>query len=143
MAAWEAASPFADVGPGLTNLNMSGVKIAAMTNGARSIATNVLSRAGLSGDEVAVYDINEAKAWKPSPDAYAFACTALGLPPSEVLMVASHPWDIHGAMQAGLVGAYVQRDVNIPYPKFLDQPVFVVPDFEVLADKVLGVERGW
>lgn len=57
-------------------------------------------------------------------------------------MVASHPWDIHGALQAGLQGAYIQRSPHEPYPHFLPlQPQLVVPTFEELAAR-LGSRAG-
>lgn len=50
-------------------------------------------------------------------------------------MVASHPWDIHGALQAGLQAAYVQREAGEPYsyPPESRQPQQVVRDFSELA----------
>jgi FMN phosphatase YigB (HAD superfamily) len=39
------------------------------------------------------------QSWKPFPSSYGYAVKQLGLPDSKVLMVASHPWDIAGAMQ--------------------------------------------
>ena len=41
------------------------------------------------------------------------ACTPTHPPTlklSQVMMVASHPWDCHGALRAGLLAAYVQRE---------------------------------
>ncbi len=99
----------------------------------------MLARAGLSGADVAVYDVSEALAWKPAAEAYAFACNAMALPRGAVLLAAAHPWDCHGALQAGLQAAYIQRDPSEePYPAFLDQPQYVVRDFEELAARVVG-----
>ena len=53
------------------------------------------------------------------------------------MLVAVHPWDCHGAMQAGMKAAYVQRNSNEPYPEFLDKPQFIVKDFRELADRLL------
>lgn len=62
------------------------------------------------------------------------ACTLLHRPRPQVMMVAAHPWDVHGAMQAGLLGAYVQRSPHEPYPAWLPlQPHTVAADFEALA----------
>jgi 2-haloacid dehalogenase len=53
------------------------------------------------------------------------------------MMVAAHPWDIHGAMQAGLRGAYMQRSPHEPWPAYLMQrPDMVVASFEELAAKL-------
>ena len=134
--AWAAAEPYSDVGPALNELQLSGVVVSAMTNGSNEIARSVLGRAGLM-DEIFVYDINEALAWKPSKDAYDFVCNALALPKDQIMLVAVHPWDCHGAMQAGMKAAYIQRNPNEPYPEFLDKPQFIVKDFRELADRLL------
>ena len=52
-------------------------------------------------------------------------------------MVAAHPWDIFGALRAGLRGAYVQRSPHEPWPAFLPlTPELVVGSFEELAAKL-------
>lgn len=42
-----------------------------------------------------------AQAWKPFPSSYGYAVKRLGVAADKVVMVASHPWDIAGAMQVG------------------------------------------
>lgn len=57
------------------------------------------------------------------------------------MMVASHPWDINGALSAGLRGAYVQRGGgpgDESYPDYYRRPDAVVQDFSALADWLLG-----
>lgn len=45
--------------------------------------------------------ISEPHIWKPAKEAYRFAVNALLLQPNEVMLVAVHPWDCHGALQVG------------------------------------------
>jgi len=134
-AAWANAEPFPDIGPGLEQLQHSGIKIAALTNGSMEIAGTVLKKAGITPD--AVYDISETKAWKPAGDSYIFALNTLLLSPQEVMMVAAHPWDCHGALQVGLRACYLQRTVE-QYPEFLDQPELTVRTFTELAEALLA-----
>lgn len=98
-AAWKAAEPFPDVAPGLSQIHVAGIQIAALTNGSRDIAAAVLERASFT--DLPVFDITEAKAWKPDRNSYAFAANSLLIRPSEMMMVAAHPWDCFGAMQVG------------------------------------------
>ena len=39
------------------------------------------------------------QAWKPFGSSYSYAVKQLGVAEDKVLMVASHPWDVAGAMQ--------------------------------------------
>jgi len=159
--AWtSSAEPYPDISYGITALQSAGMKIAVLTNGSVNIARAVLEKAGLLSEEtnttstagagasgastkittnkhISIFDINETLAWKPAKESYQFVCSTLAFPPSEVLMVASHPWDCHGALQAGMKAAYVQRDPHQPYPEFLDQPQTVVTDFTELAETLL------
>lgn len=155
--AWTtSAEPYPDISYGITKLQVAGIKIAVLTNGSVKVATAILEKAGLLTEDIktndisaagentfttmtntntiSIFDINETLAWKPAKESYLFVCNALALSPSDVFMVASHPWDCHGALQAGLKAAYVQRDPREPYPEFLDQPQMVVTDFKELAE---------
>jgi len=59
IAAWSAAQPYADVGPGLRALEADGVRVAAMTNGSAQLAAKVLKRAKLSHSPM-LFDITGA-----------------------------------------------------------------------------------
>lgn len=60
-------------------------------------------------------------------------------------MAASHPWDINGALAAGLRGVYVARSASPgaagaeAYPDYLRRPEAVVADFAELAERVLAL----
>ena len=59
--------------------------------------------------------VEDADAWKPTASAYAYAAKACDVSPAEMLMVASHPWDVDGARRAGLQTAWVNRSGG-PFP---------------------------
>ncbi|EFN50965.1 hypothetical protein CHLNCDRAFT_28513 [Chlorella variabilis] len=138
LSAWSAADLWPDAGTGLRALHASGLRLAVLTNGsADSIARSVLQKAGLEGVFSCLLDVGMAGAWKPAPQSYAWAVEQLGLAPGQVMMVASHPWDIYGALQAGLQAAYVQRDRWDAYPAFLpQQPQLVASSFNQLAEQL-------
>lgn len=112
------------------------LQVAVLTNGSEDIAKSVLSKAGVIDITKPLLDINMAKAWKPFPAAYHFAVIQLHLAAPEVMLVASHPWDVHGALRAGLRAVYVQRDPAEKYPAFLRQPEAIVRSFRELVDKM-------
>ena len=58
-------------------------------------------------------------------------------------MVASHPWDCHGALRAGLLAAYVQREGGEGSPPFLAlQPQLVVRGFDELEQRLAALPAG-
>ncbi|KAL4424590.1 hypothetical protein ABPG77_009174 [Micractinium sp. CCAP 211/92] len=142
VAAWAAADLWPDAPAALRTMHAAGLQLAVLTNGsADGVARSVLQKAGVEGMFAALLDINMAQAWKPARQSYAFACGQLGLRPDQVMMVASHPWDIQGALQAGLQAAYVQRDQSEPYgfPPGCQQPRIVARDFSELAQALAAL----
>lgn len=49
-----------------------------------------------------------------------------------MLLVAVHPWDIHGAARAGLGTAWVNRS-GAPYPAYFAEPDYTVTSLPELA----------
>ncbi|MDH2444479.1 haloacid dehalogenase type II [Amnibacterium sp. CER49] len=113
-----------DVVPGIAALSGAGFRLVTLTNGATATAERLLGDAGvLPAFErlLSVEETDAAGAWKPSPAAYRSAEHALGLPPERLLLVAVHPWDVHGAATAGWRTAWLDRRSE-PYPVSMRQP---------------------
>lgn len=115
MTALQELPVHADVQDGVDALSRAGFELAALTNGARSTAEGLLERAGLRDAFAAVLSVEDAPRWKPAPEAYASALSALGREAGDVVLVAVHPWDIDGAARAGLRTAWLNRE-GTPYP---------------------------
>ncbi|KNC19495.1 hypothetical protein AC792_06080 [Arthrobacter sp. RIT-PI-e] len=126
-----------DVPDGIRALAGAGFEIAALTNGSASTAEGLLERAGVREQFSAVLSVEGAPRWKPAPESYAHALQALGRDADDVVLVAAHPWDLHGAARVGFRTAWVDR-AGSPYP---DAPT--PPDLRVtrLTDLVDALAR--
>ena len=51
----------------------------------------------------------------------------------QVMMIAAHPWDTHGAQAAGLRATYVDRS-NVPFPHYFIQPDYIIGSLKDLGD---------
>lgn len=69
--------------------------------------------------------------YKDDPVTYQTAVDWLGLRPEQALMVAAHPWDLHGAMRVGLRSAYVPRPGEWGEPETRD--LTPPPDLDITA----------
>jgi 2-haloacid dehalogenase len=98
-----------DAGPGLEKLRSAGIRILALANGAAETTRKLLSAARLEGGVEKVISIDEVRQWKPSREVYLHAARAAGVRPDCMTLIAAHAWDVHGAKQAGLGGAWVRR----------------------------------
>jgi 2-haloacid dehalogenase len=124
-----------DVPEGLRLLDAAGIRIATLTNGSAELARGLLERAGLDAIVERNLDVTQVRRWKPAPEPYLYACHELGVGPADAALVAVHPWDVHGAIRAGLQGAWLDR-AGVPYPEAFERPSVSERDLPSLARAV-------
>jgi len=107
--AWQRLTPWPDVVPGLTRLK-SAFTLATLSNADVSAVVNISKRAGLPWD--AIFAAEMAGVFKPDPAIYRMAATYLGLDPAEIMMVASHKYDIRAAGGLGFHTAFIARPLE-------------------------------
>jgi 2-haloacid dehalogenase len=71
---------------------------------------NISKLAGLPWD--AIFAAEMAGVFKPDRAIYVMAATYLGLDPAEIMMVASHKYDIRAAAALGFQTAFVARPLE-------------------------------
>jgi 2-haloacid dehalogenase len=103
---WHRLRPWPDVVEGLTRLKRKLI-IAPCSNGNIALMVNLAKRADLPWD--CILGAETARAYKPMPEAYLASCRHLGLPPTQVMMVAAHNSDLEAAKAQGLATAFVPR----------------------------------
>jgi len=91
-----------DVAPGLRDLAAAGFRLVTLSNGASTVAGSLFRTAGVAGVFERLLSVDDAPVWKPGAGSYRWAADSCGVDPSEMMLVAVHPWDIHGAARAGL-----------------------------------------
>lgn len=107
--AWQLLAPWPDVLPGLTRLKKK-FTLATLSNADVSAVINISKHGGLPWD--AVFAAEMAGAFKPDPAIYQMAARYLGLAPPEIMMVASHKYDIRAAASLGFQTAFVARPLE-------------------------------
>jgi 2-haloacid dehalogenase len=126
-----------DVPDGVRALHAGGLRLVTMTNGSAATSRRLLAGAGLDHCFEAHLDVSGPKAWKPAPAAYGYVLARLGVEPADAALVAVHPWDVDGALRAGLRAVWVRR-TRAPYPDVLRPPTRTVPDLRALPAAVGG-----
>ncbi|MCW4351851.1 haloacid dehalogenase type II [Hoyosella sp. YIM 151337] len=136
--AWQTLTPWDDVVPGIRRLNerfvtatLSNADVSAVVRISRSggIPWNVIFAAEMFGT------------FKPHPRIYLEAARFLGLPPKDIMMVASHKYDIRAAAALGFRTAFVARPHEYgpsvhADTKFEDEFDINARDFLDLADQL-------
>jgi 2-haloacid dehalogenase len=136
--AWERLPPWPDSVPGLERLNRH-FTVTTLSNGNRSQQTALMQFARLPFQRL--LSAEDVRHYKPDPEVYLGAASALGLEPHQVMMVASHKSDLRAAQAVGMRAAFVER----PLEKGLGGGADLLPDpladleasdFMDLADKL-------
>lgn len=116
-----------DIPEGARMLSSGGIRLVTLSNGSARIAEKLFTDAGIRDRFEALLSVEDAPAWKPSSASYDYAAAVCGTDPAQMMLVAVHPWDIHGAAHAGLRTAWINRGGQ-SYP-----PHFEAPDVTVTA----------
>ncbi len=124
--------PYGDARAAFEVLAGAGLRIVALSNGAAATTQGLLTAAGLADLVERVLSVEAVGLAKPRPEVYRYAAREAGVAPETMALVATHPWDIHGAKAVGLVGGYVAR--GRPF-----SPALRAPD--VTGETLLDVAR--
>ncbi len=97
--------------------SLAGRPRAIFSNGSVAMLDALVTHSGLRPLLEYVISVDEARAFKPSPKAYALVERVTGVPPAETMFVSSNGFDVAGAKQFGFQVAWVRRgDAPIPAP---------------------------
>ena len=136
--AWERLPPWPDSVQGLARLARR-FTVSTLSNGNRAQQAALIRFAGLPFQRM--LSAEDFRHYKPDPEVYLGAASALGLEPGQVMMVAAHKGDLRAAQAAGLRAAFVERPLEkgpgggadlLPDP----QADVQATDFMDLADKL-------
>lgn len=131
---WHRLTPWPDAVAGLQRLK-GRYLIAALSNGNMALLTNMAKHSGLPWDCILSAEL--ARHYKPDPEVYQMAADFLGLPPSQVLMVAAHQHDLRGAQAVGLKTAFIPRPLEYG-PNQRPDPT-VDPSFDLVATNLIDL----
>lgn len=138
VTAWHRLPGWPDSSEGMLRLKQKFI-LGSQSNGNIALIVNMAKYANLPWDVVLGAEV--VGHYKPQPEAYLNACTALGLATENCMMVAAHNDDLVAARAAGLKTAFVCRPTEHGIGQTKDLRAeqdweFVAQDFNDLADKI-------
>ncbi|MEZ9206526.1 haloacid dehalogenase type II [Vibrio splendidus] len=101
--------PHTDIKASLLKLRENGFKTVAFSNSSLELITSQIKNSGLEDYFDTVISVEETGSFKPNSYVYNFAAETLKEPVENLRLVATHDWDTHGALSAGLQAAYIDR----------------------------------
>jgi 2-haloacid dehalogenase len=87
-----------------------------------------------------ILSVASARCYKPHPKAYALAANALGCAHADLRLIATHDWDITGAMRTGYAGAFVARHGEV-VNALGEMPDIIGSDLADVADQLIAKEE--
>lgn len=133
--------PYPEVPAALERLRDAGLRVAALTNSTKAVATAQLTNAGLAPLFEQILSADTARRLKPAREAYEGAAIELGVEVSGIRLVAAHAWDVAGALRAGAAAAFVARRGMVLDP-LVPAPDIVGANLAEVAERILEVEIG-
>jgi len=128
---------YKDVAPALQRLRGVGLRTVAFSNSSLALVTSQIENAGLRPLFDDVISVEETGSFKPDPKVYAFVAERVGRTPQELRLVATHDWDTHGALSAGLQAAYIDRS-GAPYNTHYRRPEIFETSMTAIADAIIA-----
>jgi 2-haloacid dehalogenase len=137
MERYRSLPAFPDAQPGLARFREAGFRLFAFSMGRRADVDALLAHAGIDGYFSGVVSLEAAQCYKPSPAAYAYFVAEAQTVAADAWLVSGNPFDVVGAIGAGLGGAWVKRSLNAVFDPWDIAPTVIAEDLSQLCD-ILG-----
>jgi 2-haloacid dehalogenase len=126
---------FADVEESLVALKAEGHLLFAFSNGSAEAVEEVLQTNGLRQCFEDVLSCDALKTFKPNPDVYHYFMREAGQA-KDTWLVSGNPFDVIGAVSAGMKSAWVKRSDRVVFDPWGIEPTLTVAALSELCEKL-------
>lgn len=128
-----------DMQGALQRLRAAGYRTVAFSNSSIKLVTSQISNSGLMELFDERISVESTGSFKPDPKVYHFAAEQLGKPIESLRLIATHDWDTHGALSAGMQAAYIDRS-GAPYHAQYKRPDAVATSMTELVEQIIALD---
>lgn len=129
---------FEDVKEGLTSLKSAGYRLYALSNGTTDAVETLLTEAGIAKYFEGVVSVDEISTFKPDPDVYHHFLKKTGTEEDDAWLISSNPFDVIGAISAGMRAAWVRRSKDAIFDPWGIEPTLTVMSINDLCTKLIN-----
>jgi len=137
---YRALPAFGDVREALPRLESAGYRMYAFSNGAGEAVDTLLGHAGIRHFFEGVVSCDEVRSFKPDPAVYRHFLHRADAAAEAAWLVSGNPFDVIGAMSAGMHGAWVKRSPDAVFDPWGTEPTVIVESLLDLGDAVAAKE---
>ena len=127
---------FEDVEDGLAHLKGANFRLYAFSNGSADTVETLLITAGIRDSFLGVVSTDDLKSFKPNPAVYSHFLRKSDSSGSNAWLISSNPFDVIGAISAGMKAAWVQRSRDTIFDPWGIEPTITVKSLVELHDKI-------
>jgi len=127
---------FNDVVEGLKQLQFSGFRIYAFSNGSLDAVEELLNAAGIRDNFIDIISVDDIKSFKPNPAVYNYFLRKSGASGNDTWLISSNPFDVIGAISAGMKSVWVQRSKDTVFDPWGIKPTIIVNDINKLGENI-------
>ncbi len=137
LASYRQLPAFDDVEACLAQLKAAGCQLYAFSNGTAEAVDTLLVSAGIRDYFLGVISVDDLQTFKPNPTVYRHCLDQTQAIASDAWLISSNPFDVLGAMSAGLNAAWVQRLSNAIFDPWGVEPTLTVTSLSELTQQAL------
>ncbi|MDC0157845.1 haloacid dehalogenase type II [Verrucomicrobia bacterium] len=135
LQSYRSLPAFADVEESLGALKAEGHLLFAFSNGSAEAVEEVLQTNGLRQCFEDVVSCDVLKTFKPNPDVYHYFIREAG-EAKDAWLVSGNPFDVIGAISAGMKSAWVKRTDRVVFDPWGIEPTLTVATLSELCEKL-------
>jgi 2-haloacid dehalogenase len=128
--------PFEDIKEGLGQAKEAGFRLFAFSNGTADAVEMLLINADIRSYFLDVISVDEIKTFKPNPAVYRHFLRRSGSVGAEAWLISGNPFDIIGAVSAGLRAVWVQRTPDAIFDPWEIKPTITVNSLAGMAERI-------
>jgi len=131
---------FKDVEDGLADVEADNYRLYAFSNGCAEAVEKLLVTAGIRNFFLGVVSVDDLKSYKPNPAVYNHFLKKAGTSASNTWLVSSNPFDVIGAISAGMRAAWLKRFPDAIFDPWGIEPTVIIESLAELNAKIASIE---
>jgi 2-haloacid dehalogenase len=134
--AYRLLPAFDDVISSLKQFDDVDYRLYAFSNGSVEMIETLLTAADIREYFLGIVSVDGIKSFKPDPAVYQHFMSETAADNDKAWLVSSNPFDIIGAVSAGMKAAWVKRFENKVFDPWGIEPTLIVKNLNELKDKI-------
>jgi 2-haloacid dehalogenase len=127
---------FGDVLDCLNQLEASDFDLYALSNGSRNAVERLLESAGISDRFIDIVSVEEIETFKPDPAVYRHFLKRANVGGEQAWLISGNPFDVIGALSAGMHAAWVKRAPTAVYDPWDVEPTITISSLGELKARI-------